>query len=214
MSERANPSRAWDDVADSLVSTDEERIQYWRNRTKIESARRIGTALAHASEATGIQRQEVAARMGTQPSAVTRLFAGSETNPTLDTMIGAALATGVKTTVVFELADDPHASPFEVIERFDTGRQYRTAFEDHPGRRTDLESCYASDGDIAYIRVRAPHGPVRSEERDWGLRDYDETTGELVGLEVWEASKVLPQDLVEALPRPDQRGTRIAHRPA
>lgn len=46
------------------------------------------------------------------------------------------------------------------------------------------ESYYTTDGDIAYIRVRSPHGPVRSEEQPWGLRDYDEQTGDLVGLEV------------------------------
>ena len=54
----------------------------------------------------------------------------------------------------------------------------------------ESESYYTTDGDIAYIRVRSPHGPVRSEEQEWGLRDYDERTGDLVGLEVWSASKV------------------------
>ncbi len=69
----------------------------------------------------------------------------------------------------------------------------------------ESESYYATDGDIAYIRVRSPHGPVRSEEQPWGLRDYDEQTGDLVGLEVWSASKVLPEELVAALPRLDGR---------
>ncbi|MEJ7786474.1 MAG: DUF2283 domain-containing protein [Solirubrobacteraceae bacterium] len=55
----------------------------------------------------------------------------------------------------------------------------------------ESESYYANDGDIAYIRVRSPHGLVRSEEQAWGLCDYDEQTGDLVGLEVWSASKVL-----------------------
>lgn len=78
----------------------------------------------------------------------------------------------------------------------------------------ESESYYTSDGDIAYIRVRSPHGHVRSEEEDWGLRDYDESTGELVGLEVWSASKVLPADLIAALPRLDGRGTAIERQPA
>jgi len=73
---------------------------------------------------------------------------------------------------------------------------------------------YTVEGDIVYIRVRSPHGSVRSEEHEWGLRDYDEDTGELVGLEVWSASKVLPQELVEALPRLDGRGTTIERQPA
>ena len=78
----------------------------------------------------------------------------------------------------------------------------------------ESESYYTIDGDIAYIRVRSPHGPVRSEELDWGLRDYDEETGDLVGLEVWSASKVLPKELVDALPRIEGRGTRVERQPA
>lgn len=78
----------------------------------------------------------------------------------------------------------------------------------------ESQSYYTTDGDIAYIRVRSPHGSVRSEEQEWGLRDYDQKTGELVGLEVWSASKVLPRELVEALPRLDGRGTTIARQPA
>jgi len=73
----------------------------------------------------------------------------------------------------------------------------------------ESQSYYTTEGDIAYIRVRSPHGSVRSDEQEWGLRDYDEKTGELVGLEVWSASKVLPRELVEALPRLDGRGTTI-----
>ena len=78
----------------------------------------------------------------------------------------------------------------------------------------ESESYYTTDGDIAYIRIRSPQGPVRSEEQPWGLRDYDEQTGDLVGLEVWSASKVLPEELVAALPRLEGRGTRIERQPA
>jgi len=45
------------------------------------------------------------------------------------------------------------------------------------------DSCHTTDGDIAYIRIRSPHGQVCSEEQPWDLRDYDEQTGDLVGLE-------------------------------
>lgn len=78
----------------------------------------------------------------------------------------------------------------------------------------ETESYYMTEGDIAYIRVRSPHGSVCSEEQEWGLRDYDEETGELVGLEVWSASKVLPKGLVDALPRLDGRGRTIERQPA
>jgi uncharacterized protein YuzE len=78
----------------------------------------------------------------------------------------------------------------------------------------ESESYYTTDGDIAYIRVRSPYGRVRSEEHPWGLRDYDEQSGDLVGLEVWSASKVLPAELVAALPRLEGRGTSIERQPA
>jgi uncharacterized protein YuzE len=77
----------------------------------------------------------------------------------------------------------------------------------------ETESYYTSEGDIAYIRVRPPQGRVTSEEEGWGLRDFDET-GALVGLEVWSASKVLPRELVDALPRLEGRGTAIERQPA
>jgi uncharacterized protein YuzE len=78
----------------------------------------------------------------------------------------------------------------------------------------DSESYYTAEGDIAYIRVRSAHGSVRSEELKWGRCDYDEETGELIGLEVWSASKVRPRELVDALPRLDGRSTKIARLPA
>jgi uncharacterized protein YuzE len=71
------------------------------------------------------------------------------------------------------------------------------------------ESYYTPDGDIAYIRVRFTHGPVRSDEHAWGLQDYDDQTGDLVGLEVWSASKVLPAEIVAALPRLAGRGMSV-----
>ena len=54
---------------------------------------------------------------------------------------------------------------------------------------------------------------MRSEEQPWGLRDYDEQTGVLVGLEVWSASHVLPEELVAALPRLDGGRARIKRQP-
>jgi uncharacterized protein YuzE len=71
------------------------------------------------------------------------------------------------------------------------------------------ESYYTPGGDIAYLRVRIAHGPVRSVEHPWGLEDYDEETGDLVGLEVWSASKVLPTDIVAALPCLAGRGMGV-----
>jgi len=77
----------------------------------------------------------------------------------------------------------------------------------------ESESYYTSDGDIAYIRVRSARGRVTSEEEQWGLRDFDDK-GTLVGLEVWSASKVLPRELIDALPRLEGRSTAIERQPA
>lgn len=72
------------------------------------------------------------------------------------------------------------------------------------------ESYYSPEGDIAYIRVRPQRGGrIRSEEQPWGLRDYDRETGELVGLEIWDASATLPGDVIEALPRLEGSGVVI-----
>jgi uncharacterized protein YuzE len=78
----------------------------------------------------------------------------------------------------------------------------------------ESETYYTTDGDIAYIRVRSPHGPIRSQAEAWGLRDYDEQTWALVGLEVWAASRVLPREVVNALPRLEGRGTSVERQPA
>jgi len=73
-------------------------------------------------------------------------------------------------------------------------------------REQEMEagSYYSPEGDIVYLHVRSSER-VRTEELDWGLRDYDVESGELAGLEVWDASKVLPCELVESLPRLEGR---------
>lgn len=41
-----------------------------------------------------------------------------------------------------------------------------------------------------------------SEEHDWGLIDRDPDDGHLMGFEIWEATRNLPPELVDALPAP------------
>lgn len=72
-------------------------------------------------------------------------------------------------------------------------------------------SYYSPDGDLAYIVVR-PSERVRTEELDWGLRDYDVESGELAGLEVWSASTVLPRELLESLPHRGRSGVAVEQR--
>ena len=55
--------------------------------------------------------------------------------------------------------------------------------------------------DIAWIPT-APTATIVCEETSWGLVDHNEETGEVTGLEVWEASKVIPLELLERMPSP------------
>lgn len=75
------------------------------------------------------------------------------------------------------------------------------------------DSYYAPEGDIAYIKVRPAHGQVSSREEKWGLRDLDET-GALVGLEIWDASSRLPEELIAALPHLDGRELTVQRQTA
>jgi uncharacterized protein YuzE len=60
---------------------------------------------------------------------------------------------------------------------------------------------YDRDADIAWLPTGESED-VLSEEMDWGLIDHDATTDEVVALEIWSASKRLPQDVLDALPAP------------
>lgn len=55
--------------------------------------------------------------------------------------------------------------------------------------------------DIALI-VLEP-GSAVSEEHKWGLIDRDPGDGHLMGFEIWEASRRLPPELLDALPTPE-----------
>ncbi len=60
---------------------------------------------------------------------------------------------------------------------------------------------YDRDADIAWLPTGYSED-VLSEEVGWGLIDHDATTDEVVALEVWDASKRLPQAVLDALPAP------------
>jgi|HubBroStandDraft_4_1064222.scaffolds.fasta_scaffold23014_3 uncharacterized protein YuzE len=60
---------------------------------------------------------------------------------------------------------------------------------------------YDRDADIAWLPTGESED-VLSEETSWGLIDHDATTDEVVALEIWTASKRLPQAVLDALPAP------------
>jgi uncharacterized protein YuzE len=60
---------------------------------------------------------------------------------------------------------------------------------------------YDPEADIAWLPTgKSEH--VVSEEVEWGLIDHDAITNEVVAVEIWGASKRVPQAILDALPRP------------
>jgi len=68
---------------------------------------------------------------------------------------------------------------------------------------TVMYSYYDPQADIAWLPTGDSERVV-SEEVEWGLIDHDEDTDEIVAVEIWAASKRLPQAILDALPRPDK----------
>ncbi len=58
---------------------------------------------------------------------------------------------------------------------------------------------YDPEVDIALISLEK--GRAISEEHSWGLIDRHPDDGHLMGFEIWEASTVLPAELINVLPR-------------
>ena len=62
------------------------------------------------------------------------------------------------------------------------------------------------ESDIAWIPT-APAEFVDSEKMSWGIVDHDKKTGEVTGLEIWNASTVFPSEVLERLPSPGPKET-------
>ncbi|HEY5332396.1 MAG TPA: DUF2283 domain-containing protein [Solirubrobacterales bacterium] len=60
---------------------------------------------------------------------------------------------------------------------------------------------YDRECDIAWIPT-GPAAAVVCEETSWGLVDHNRETDEVTGLEIWDASKVFPAEMLERLPAP------------
>jgi uncharacterized protein YuzE len=66
-----------------------------------------------------------------------------------------------------------------------------------------IDGHYDADADIAWVRFENyDPSTVVAEETDKGLRELDPSTGEVVGLEFWQASRELPADFLRMLPPP------------
>jgi uncharacterized protein YuzE len=56
---------------------------------------------------------------------------------------------------------------------------------------------YDSEVDIAMICME--RGRAIGEEHPWGLIERNPDTGAVMGFEIWQASKVLPPEMLEAM---------------
>jgi uncharacterized protein YuzE len=66
-----------------------------------------------------------------------------------------------------------------------------------------IDGHYDREADIAWVRFESfDPGTAVAEETDTGLRELDPITGDIVGLEFWEASRKLPADFLRMLPPP------------
>ncbi len=67
----------------------------------------------------------------------------------------------------------------------------------------DMYSYYDPEADIAWLPTGNSESVI-GEEVEWGLIDHDATTNEVIAVEIWAASKRLPQAILDALPRPGE----------
>lgn len=66
-----------------------------------------------------------------------------------------------------------------------------------------LYARYDPEADIVLLRIEGDRSvSVVSEETDFGLRDVDPRDGRLVGLELWDANRRLPADVLALMASP------------
>ncbi len=66
-----------------------------------------------------------------------------------------------------------------------------------------IDGHYDRDADIAWLRFEGYDPEIaRGEEVEFGLRETDPATGNIVALEYWKASETLPDDFLQMLPQP------------
>jgi uncharacterized protein YuzE len=66
---------------------------------------------------------------------------------------------------------------------------------------------YDPDVDIAWLRFEGYDGATAvSSERPWGLEERDPDSGQVVAIEIWGASKTLPEAFLALLPEPGAAG--------
>jgi uncharacterized protein YuzE len=78
-----------------------------------------------------------------------------------------------------------------------------------------MDGHYDRAADIAWLRLEGwAKDRVRVEQASSGLIERDRETGRVVGLEYWQASQLLPGELLDALPAPPPQGVVIERQTA
>jgi uncharacterized protein YuzE len=72
----------------------------------------------------------------------------------------------------------------------------------------ELHLHYDPEVDIALISLE--DGRAIAQEHPWGLIERHPDDGHLMGFEIWGASKMLPAELIAALPRTGKHAASAA----
>jgi hypothetical protein len=70
--------------------------------------------------------------------------------------------------------------------------------------RTDDLGYFDRKADIVWFRT-GESDDIVGQELPWGLLDHDKKTDAVIGVELWQPQKYLPQDLLDAVPPPRPR---------
>lgn len=72
--------------------------------------------------------------------------------------------------------------------------------------RTDDLAHFDREVSILWFRT-GESSMIYGSEHSWGLTIHDRTTDAVVGIELWEACKRLPADLLDCIPTPRQQSS-------
>lgn len=113
-----NAAGAWDDFVADEISDEQSKRDYLVALAKVQATTELASAFERARDAQDLPKAEVARRVGTQASAISRLFSGDGINPTVGTMTEMAFALGLHIKVVVEDSNGGDAPPLEVVANF------------------------------------------------------------------------------------------------
>jgi transcriptional regulator with XRE-family HTH domain len=88
-------SAVFDEFLDDQFETEEERAAFERKVAKLVATSDLLNALDQARRAVGVSKAEVARRVGSKRSVVSRLLSGRGANPKVETIADIADALGV-----------------------------------------------------------------------------------------------------------------------